>query len=107
MLIFDRAGPSFDGLFFWPKGTDLTWYQFFTQFFFESDGLVSVTALCTVLFVVYRLSGSPLDVSAQEKQCEREELWAAHNDRFRPRHHKRWLEDGPAGKGNMSWCVQS
>ncbi|GMH49233.1 hypothetical protein TrRE_jg10928 [Triparma retinervis] len=44
-----------------------------------------LTLVAATAFITYRLSGSPLDVSMEEKQCEREELWAAHNERFKPR----------------------
>jgi len=50
----------------------------------------------------YRLAGSPLDTSAESAQVARENLWANHNERFKPKLHKQWLEDGPAG-GGSAW----
>ena len=82
---------------FIPKNTT-TWYDFFLQLFFESDGVISTTFICVFLFICYRLIGSPLDVSVEEKQCEREELWAAHNERFNPNNRK-WKKP----IGGLSW----
>lgn len=84
----DTQVRSFAGLIsFIPKNTD-NWYDFVLQLFFESDGVITTTFVCLFLFVVYRMIGSPFDVSVEEKQCEREELWAAHNERFKPNNRK-------------------
>ncbi|GMH94499.1 hypothetical protein TrST_g10951 [Triparma strigata] len=94
----DTQSRSFAGLLtFIPKNTT-TWYDFFLQLFFESDGVISTTFICVFLFICYRLIGSPLDVSVEEKQCEREELWAAHNERFNPNNRK-WKKP----IGGLSW----
>ena len=62
-----------------------TWYDFILRLCFETHGVQVLTLVAATAFITYRLSGSPLDVSMEEKQCEREELWAAHNERFKPR----------------------
>jgi hypothetical protein len=62
-----------------------TWYDFILRLCFETHGVQVITLFAALAFLTYRLSGSPLDVSLEEKQCEREELWAAHNERFKPR----------------------
>ena len=67
-----------------PQNTG-SWPDFFLRLFFESDGVVTTTIFCIGAFLIYRFMGSPLDVSAEEKQCEREALWAAHNERFKPK----------------------
>ena len=65
-----------------------SWTDFFLRLFFESDGVITTTIFCLGAFLIYRISGSPLDVSVEEKQVEREELWARHNERFKPNNAK-------------------
>lgn len=86
----------YSGLLFLPSDPNLSWYNWCMQLFFEGDGVLTITCACVLLVVVYRLSGSPLDTSAEYAQVDREGLWADHNERFQPKN-KRWLKDGPAG----------
>ena len=66
-----------------PQNTT-SWTDFFLRLFFEADGVTTTTIFCLGAFLIYRMSGSPLDVSVEEKQVEREELLLAHNERFKP-----------------------
>jgi hypothetical protein len=98
----DPEAPAYDTMLFYPTDANLSWFTWSLQMFFEGDGVATVTVACLIILIWYRLSGSPLDVSAEIKQVEREELWAEHNERFKPKHHQKWLETGPAGGAN-SW----
>jgi hypothetical protein len=89
-------------LTFWPSDTK-TWYDFLLNMFFETEGVLGLCIISLTLFAVYRLSGSPLDVSAEANQVDREEQWAAHNERFKPVHHPKWVRSGPAGDNVNSW----
>ena len=95
---------NFSGLIFWPRDTT-TWYDFFIRLFFEGETSLALTVISITAFGLYRVFGSPLDVSAQQKQVEREEAWSAHNDRFKPKHHPKWLQSGPAATGSSSEVV--